>query len=60
MIHKYYLQSDWEKDWSEVTKDQYIKAEINAGLHKSKEPKEIAHAGFYIGKVRGWVFKDTR
>lgn len=42
---KYFLKADWEDNYKEVTKEQYIKAERDAGFH-SKSGDGIATASF--------------
>lgn len=31
-LDKYYLKADWQNDWQEVTKEEWIKAERQAGF----------------------------
>lgn len=51
---RYYLQTDWQDDWTEVTKQQFIDAERNAGF-RSNTPGEPA-TGYFSGRgVRGKV-----
>lgn len=51
---KYFLKGDWEKDYTEVTKKQYLAAEGNAGFWPD-EPDEIATADFDGHGISGKV-----
>lgn len=53
---KYFLKGNWEKKYTEVTKEQYIAAERNAGFY-SDEPfaSETATAAFDDNGVSGKV-----
>ena len=58
---RYYLRADHQTDYDEVTKEEYIRAERNAGFKPkfafddSKYNTVIATAGFYGGGVSGKV-----
>lgn len=51
---KYFLKGDWEKDYTEVTKKQFIDAEENAGFY-SNDPDETATDDFDGHGVSGKV-----
>lgn len=51
---KYYLKLDCQKEYTEITKEEYIRAERQGGFH-SKIEGEIATAGFSSGSVQGKV-----
>lgn len=48
---RYFLKADWQKDWTEVTKEQYIAAEQAAGFHSNGYGP--ATAEFDMGSVHG-------
>jgi len=52
---KYYLKVSWQKEYTEVTKEEYIRAERNAGFHSKFGDGEIATASFSNGNVEGKV-----
>ncbi len=53
---KYFLKADWQEEYQEVTKEQYIKEERRAGFFpKSGNDKEIATANFYGNGISGMV-----
>jgi len=35
MTEKYYLKAEWQKEYQEVTKEEWIKAERSAGFYWS-------------------------
>lgn len=51
---KYFLKGDWEKDYTEVTKEQYVDAEEKAGFWPD-EPDEVATAAFGGHGISGKV-----
>lgn len=54
--YKYYLKSDWQEDYAEVTKEQFIKAERAAGFYpKCSSTDKCATGGFSSGSVSGKV-----
>ena len=55
---KYFLKADWEDNYKEVTKEQYIKAERNAGFH-SKSGDGIATASFTGCGISGKTSKTN-
>lgn len=55
MADKYYLKADWQKDWTEVTQEEFIKAERAAGFHPKWGCGPVATAGFTSGMVSGKV-----
>jgi hypothetical protein len=45
--YKYYLKPDWQTEWTEVTKEEFVKAERAAGFRNTMgEPNEPATSGF--------------
>jgi len=52
---KYYLKGNWEKEYKEVTKEEYIRAERSAGFRSKFGDNEIATAGFSGHGVDGKV-----
>ena len=55
MTKKYYLKFTWEDDWREVTKEQFIQAEQDAGFHSRFGPTEAATDGLGNGSIQGNV-----
>lgn len=43
---RYFLKADWQPEWTEVTKEEYIRAERSAGFRSKFGPDDIATAGF--------------
>jgi hypothetical protein len=52
---KYYLKADWQSEYQEVTKEQFIDAEQSAGFHSKFGPNEIATGGFSGRGISGKV-----
>ncbi len=52
---KYYLKADHQKEWDEVTKEQFINAELNAGFRSKFGSGHIATGGFGGGGISGKV-----
>jgi len=53
---KYYLKlAGIDMEWREVTKDEYIRTEQNAGFHSKFGRDYIATASFGTGTVEGKV-----
>ena len=57
---KYFLKADWQKDYQEVTKEQFIAAERAAGFRSKLGPKAVATGGFGGNGVSGKVEYDTQ
>ena len=51
---KYFLKISWQKEATEVTKEQYMMAEENAGFHSKFEDKP-ATASFTGKGIEGWT-----
>ncbi len=51
---KYFLKAEWQDEGKEVTKEQYMAAEENAGFH-SKFEGEPATASFGGKGIEGWT-----
>jgi len=56
---KYYLKGDWEEEYTEVTKEQFIAAERNAGFHSKSGPDSLATAGFSGDGFSGKIENDS-
>ncbi len=54
MTVKYFLKGDWEEDWKEVTKEEFINAERAAGF-RPKSGDGVATGGFGGNGVSGRV-----
>lgn len=58
---RYYLKADWQKEWTEVTREQWIRAERAAGFRPkmlSSDPRyndTCATAGFSGGGTSGKI-----
>lgn len=55
---KYYLRADWQsdEDWTEVSKEEFVKAERAAGFRNTMgRPGEPATGGFSGNCIRGRV-----
>lgn len=47
MNARYFLRGSWSQEWSEVTKEEYVKAERGAGFRpKGFDMGQAATAGF--------------
>ena len=61
MSEKYFLKADWQTDWTEVTKQEWIKAERAAGFRpkmSSDDPRYMdtcATGGFSSGNTSGKI-----
>jgi len=54
MSARYYLKTDWQNDWVEVSLEEFVKAERAAGFcNKAGGP--TATGGFSSGSVTGRV-----
>lgn len=53
-MKKYFLKAEWQDEGTEVTKEQYMTAERNAGFHSKFEDKP-ATASFSGKGGRGWI-----
>lgn len=53
-LNKYFLKGEWESEYTEVSKEQYIRAERQAGFYPSI-PGEIATSAFSGNGVSGCV-----
>jgi hypothetical protein len=51
---RYWLRI-FDKEWQEVTKEQFIEAELQAGFHSSHGPGTIATAGFGTNVLDGQI-----
>jgi len=60
MIERYYLKADHEKEWSNVTKRQFIAAEQAAGFHSKFGADHVATGGFSGRGMKGRVEYVTR
>ncbi len=62
----YWLKSDWQDEWTEVTKEQWIKAERQAGFRPKCASTELAYmttcatGGFTGGGISGKIVFDRR
>ena len=52
---RYYLKGFWQKRFKEVSKEEYIRAERNAGFRSKFGDNEVATAGFGNGNIQGRV-----
>ncbi len=57
---RYYLKADWQKDYQEVTKKQFIAAERAAGFRSKLGPNAVATGGFSGNGVSGKVEYDAQ
>lgn len=63
-MDKYYLKPDWKNEWDEVSREEWIKAERNAGFMpklSADHPdymKTLATGGFYGKGVGGRIEFD--
>jgi len=54
----YFLKADWQEEWTEISEEQFIKAEHAAGFWPKPDCGPVATAGFSstltmtAGKVR--------
>ena len=56
MIRRYYLKNAGQSDWDEVTKEQYVMAELEAGYRSTwNRLGEPVTGGFNSGKVQGCI-----
>ncbi len=51
---KYFLKAEWQDEGTEVTKEQYMAAEENAGFHPKFED-EPATQSFGGRGIEGWI-----
>lgn len=52
---KYFLKGSWEKEYTEVTKEQYIEAEEGAGFFPKPGCGDVATDSFSGHGIRGKV-----
>lgn len=52
---RYYLKADWQTEWQEVTQDQFVDAERNAGFHPKSGCGPVATGGFSARGICGRV-----
>lgn len=53
---RYLLKADWQEEWTEVSKEVWVRAERAAGFHNTMgRPDEPGTAGFGGGGVRGSI-----
>jgi len=55
---RYFLKGDWEEEYREVTKEQFIDAERAAGFHSKFGSDSVATAGFSGGGISGRIEPD--
>lgn len=55
MVEKYYLKGSWETEYTEVTQEEFIRAERAAGFHPKYGCGPCATGGFSSGSVSGKV-----
>ena len=53
--YKYYLQTFYNKEWKEVSKEEFMRAERIAGFHSKRGPGTVATGGFSGGGMRGRI-----
>lgn len=58
--NKYYLKASWQDEYSEVSKEEYIKAEQSAGFRSKFGDGHIATAAFDGGSVRGQTWEPVK
>jgi hypothetical protein len=51
---KFYLKADWQDEYQEVSREQWIAAERNAGF-RSKTKSDIATGGFTGNGISGEI-----
>lgn len=56
---RYYLKTDWQDEWAEVTKAQFIAAEQNVGFYSKFGPNHPATGGFSGNGIRGRIDYET-
>lgn len=54
-MKKYYLKGNWESGWTEVTKDDWIRAERSAGFRSKFGDDHEATGGFSGGGISGRI-----
>jgi len=56
-MDKYFLKSDHQTEWEEVTKEQWVRAERNAGFYPKKcfDDKDCATGGFSGHGMQGKI-----
>jgi hypothetical protein len=59
MSEKYYLKSSWQKEYQEVTKEQFMEAEKNAGFHSKFEGEPVT-AGFGGSGIQGKIVYENK
>lgn len=53
---RYYLKASWQTDWEEVSREQFITAERNAGFYpKNGDPETLATSGFTASNIAGKI-----
>ena len=63
--YRYLLKADWQKDWQEVTKEEWIKAERAAGFRPKLASTDAAYmttcatGGFCGGSISGRLERVT-
>ena len=55
MTEKYYLKAFYEKEYKEVSQDEFVKAERHAGFRPKPGCGPVATAGFNGGGLEGYV-----
>ena len=58
-MYRYYLKTDWQPNWTEVTKEQFVMAERQAGF-RGWNDTEPCTAGFSGGGVSGKISIENR
>ena|SRR5665213_397553 len=56
---RFFLKTDWTS-WQEVTKEQWVKAERNAGfINTMNKPDELATGGFNARGISGMIISSS-
>jgi len=53
--YKYFLKADWQEEYTEVTREQFIAAERAAGFRPKGGGDELATGGFSAGNISGKI-----
>ena len=53
--YKYYLKAFYEEEWTEVSQDEFIRAERHAGFRPKYGTGPVATGGFSGGGMKGRV-----
>lgn len=52
---KYFLKAEWQKEYQEVTQEEFVQAERSAGFRPKPGCGPCATAGFSSGSISGKV-----